>query len=153
MVEASFPHSVEQRASSIAVPLTQADPNSEKDVKWWGRCSTANQRAAGRMLAGGNLVRQFLGASRSRDGQRHSARSDRLSRARGQPVSCHFNQADETLLWSPSPTSASQLLGWSGRDSWPRSSECQEGRQLLLFTEGGCKKSWTPPWFCYCQDI
>jgi len=33
MVEASFPHSVEQRASSIAVPLTQADPNSEKDVK------------------------------------------------------------------------------------------------------------------------
>ena len=83
------------------------------------------------MLAGGNLVRQFLGASRSRDGQRHSARSDRLSRARGQPVSCHFNQADETLRSLPELESASQLSRKVGaarlRTGWSRQRQAKIG--------------------------
>lgn len=44
------------------------------------------------MLSKGNLVRQFLVTSEERDTLRNS-------RGGFKPVSCHFKQTDETVLW------------------------------------------------------
>jgi hypothetical protein len=58
------------------------------------------------MLSKGRLVRQFLVTSQERD---------TLCDLRGgfKPVSCHFKQADETLL--PSSSENQRLSFWQGK--------------------------------------
>lgn len=86
----------------------QADPNSEKDVKMMGEVHENQSAAVGRLLARGNLVRQFLTTSHRRDTLLVLRGGEKFD-------SCHFNQADETLLQSSPSQRLSFEQGWSGR--------------------------------------
>jgi hypothetical protein len=111
-----------------------------------GGAARANQTAASRMLAGGNLVRRV---SRAQSEERHSARSDWEGSLPAATLSRQMRPF--SLLWSmliiiahESPSQTQRLSfeaytrcqGWSGRAGQGRLARQGQDRvrQLLLFT-------------------